>query len=862
MNYFCCTDTRRNAVKLHPVLNGIDFLEVLDNLSDPYNERQRTLFVHFLKPLSPGTLDVNNIVIEGGERIRNIKVIEVGFDIEGSFPASPPFPEGTEVLMVKVSAAGDYSTYTLRLIRDHIDDTPPLGFDPVLSSVDFSFKVSCPTDFDCQPVMNCQPGYTAPPEINYLAKDYDSFRQLMLDRMSLLMPSWKERNPADMGIALVELLAYTGDYLSYRQDAIATEAYLDTSRKRISVRRHARLVDYFMHDGCNARAWVHLQVGDNVNGLLLQKGSGDNTTKILARREELSTALHLDSKEYSDAIDDGAQVFELMHDIRLYTSHNEMHFYTWGGKECCLPKGATSATLLGNLSTLNPGDVLIFSEVLGPVTGVPEDADPTHRQAVRLTRVKLSSDILYEGTGSPVDDMSFPVTEITWDSEDALLFPFCISVKNGTTNISVAFGNNVLADHGLTIADGVSSSLLPSIVPVSAMQYANAGGPSGCDCCDTTETEAVAARFFPKLLNAPLTNTAPFDFNDKTSSAVSFMKWQMRDTMPAIVLTELAKPGDIRGNHQWVPRRDLLNSAANAKEFVVETEFDGTAYMRFGNDMQGERPVAGSGFIGTYRIGNGVSGNIGSGALAHLATNDAAVIAVFAAGAAVWNPLPAIGGMEPESMEEVKQQAPNAFRKQERAVIPADYDEFAKKTDATIQQTATTFRWTGSWRTVFLTVDRLGGFEVDNSFEKGLRNGMERYRMAGFDLEADSPLFVSLELEMSVCVNTDFFTSDVKAALLEVFSNRLLAGGQKGLFHPDNFSFGQPVYLSRLYSAAQSVQGVDSVKITKLMRQGDTNNDALNTGKFLLGRREIARLDNDRNFPEHGVFNLIMKGGR
>ena len=55
-----------------------------------------------------------------------------------------------------------------------------------------------------------------------------------------------------MGVTLVELLAYVADELSYRQDAVATEAYLDTARSRVSLRRHARLVDYRMHDGCNA----------------------------------------------------------------------------------------------------------------------------------------------------------------------------------------------------------------------------------------------------------------------------------------------------------------------------------------------------------------------------------------------------------------------------------------------------------------------------------------------------------------------------------------------------------------------------------------------------------------------------------
>ena len=98
------------------------------------------------------------------------------------------------------------------------------------------------------------------PEINYLAKDYASFRQLILDRLALVMPRWQETHVPDLGIALVELLAYVGDYLSYYQDAVATEAYLGTARQRISVRRHVRLVDYAMHEGCNARAWVTVEL--------------------------------------------------------------------------------------------------------------------------------------------------------------------------------------------------------------------------------------------------------------------------------------------------------------------------------------------------------------------------------------------------------------------------------------------------------------------------------------------------------------------------------------------------------------------------------------------------------------------------
>nr|MDQ3743674.1 putative baseplate assembly protein [Acidobacteriota bacterium] len=275
MNYFCCDERRRHLVR-DPAsgLNGIDFLEVLDSDAPSAGERQRVLFVHFLKDLTPNKLTADNVLIEGGERIRDIKAL----------PADTKVGPDPNVLTVVVDKPGDFSIYTLRLVQDvhHAQGgggQPPAGFDPVLSAVAFSFKVECPSDFDCRPQRACPPDPAEEPEIDYLAKDYNSFRQLMLDRLSVLMPQWQERNAADLGVALVELLAYVGDHLSYQQDVISTEAYLDTARLRASARRHALLVDYFMHDGCNARAWVQVQVNsDNV----LLRSSTPLLTRVVA----------------------------------------------------------------------------------------------------------------------------------------------------------------------------------------------------------------------------------------------------------------------------------------------------------------------------------------------------------------------------------------------------------------------------------------------------------------------------------------------------------------------------------------------------------------------------------------------------
>ena len=134
--------------------------------------------------------------------------------------------------------------------------------------------------------------------------------------------------------------------------------------------------------------------------------------------------------------------------------------------------------------------------------------------------------------------------------------------------------------------------------------------------------------------------------------------------------------------------------------------------------------------------------------------------------------------------------------------------------------------------------------------------------MAGSDLEIDGPRFVSLDIEIHVCVLPAYFRSSVKAALLGVFSSRDLPDGRRGMFHPDNFSFGEPVYLSRLIAAAQSVTGVEAVRVTKFERQGQPSDEALKSGQLNIGRLEIARLNNDPNFRERGVFSLNLGGGK
>src|SRR3954447_25630909 len=447
MIFHCCDPRRLEVLKRSGSANAIEFVEVLDRGAPPGAPRQQTLFVRLLR--SGFTITPDNLRIGGGERIRTVGIVWCAPASSLPPQAEPglvtPIDDVAHTLVVRTDSSGDFSTYTLSLVANSGSDDPPAGFDPKLSSIEFSFKVECPADFDCAQAPVCPPVFGAHPTIDYLAKDYQGFRRLMLDRLSLLVPTWTERSAADLGVALVELLAYAADNLSYRQDAIANEAYLATARQRVSVRRHARLVDYRLHEGCNARAFVHFDVSGQNVALALH-------TQLLTRSPNLSAVVAPGTRELRDALADGAQVFETAHAAKLDEQLNQLSFYTWGDDGCCLPRGATHATLRGHIDALHDGDFLILEETVSPTTFVAADADPAHRWVVRLTKVTLSSDPSGQLFDEPAVDGSVYVTEIAWDAADALPFPLCLSVaaRPGEV-ISVPFRNVVLADHGLTM---------------------------------------------------------------------------------------------------------------------------------------------------------------------------------------------------------------------------------------------------------------------------------------------------------------------------------------------------------------------------------------------------------------------------
>jgi hypothetical protein len=703
------------------------------------------------------------------------------------------------------------------------------GLDPFFARVDFSLEVGQPARRDPKTRPAAHVELTPSPEINYLAKDYSSFRQLMLDRLSVLVPRWEERHPADLTNALVEVLAYAADYLSYYQDAVATEAYLSTARRRISIRRHARLIDYKMHEGCNARAWVQVQVG-GADKIELPPG-----IKLLTRVPGLAGKV-LDDAGYRQALNSGAQIFETMHLVELYPGHNRMPFYTWGAREFVLAKGCTSAVLRGHFPHLRPGQVLIFQEVIEPTTAATADADPEHCHAVRLTEVIHAEDAL--GGGSPEDPKPVPITEIHWHAGDALPFPLTISTyRYGAhlENVSVARGNIALVDHGRTLFD---EALTPAIVPAS--------GP-----------------YRPRLGRTGLTYRLPYDHTRVLQEpAAALHTADPRQGVPAIQLFSSGR--ESRTDREWVVQSDLLATDRLTRAFVVEMESDGRAQLRFGDGVYGRQPPAGAQFRATYRIGNGPAGNVGRQALAHIYPEAAVDPELYAnlkdRVVDVCNPLAAWGGTGPEPIEQVRLHAPRAFHRQERCVVEADYVAIAGRHPQVRKATAS-LRWTGGWYTVFIAIHRHGSRPVDSAFREEMLAFLEPYRPAGYDVAIRPPRFVPLDIQLKVGVAPTHVAYAVKQTLLDTFSNIDLPDGRRGFFHPDQWTLGQPVYKSQIIALARQVPGVIDVNVERFGRWREPADKEI-ADVIHIGPTEIARVHNDDRRPQHGTITFEMEGSR
>ncbi len=577
--------------------------------------------------------DPSLAVISGGEKVRGIKVGSVAV-------------VDATTLHLTVDKPGDFSPYMLKLAVADLD--------PVLRRVQFSFMAACPSDLDCVETCETVTVDDDGPPLDTLAKDYTSFRHMLLDLVALRHPSLTELHAADLAITLLELIAAYGDELSYQQDAAFAEAYLSTARRRISVRRHTRLVDYVVGEGRNASAAVQVEVnraitidaGTQLFTRLPVALSGEPAPPAAGFDKSLISSPTFLVEPLADAI-----VFETAHQLVTSELLNTLHVHHWGEDEFGIPAGGVSAWLWAEnpaddgapartavLPPLQVGDRILLEQVRDPRTGDTVDLDPAQRWVVRLTEVVAGDDPAYDAVyGTDADHQvvltqrpdgsatALPLLGVRWERSESPTRALCIRALSPEgdhiEDVALGRGNIVLADHGRTVHDTNPLAWTPDL--------ASAGAPGTAQLAPPLRLQVPAG---PLTYQIGRFGDERFDLAGDASAA-----------QPALGLTVRPQAGP---DQAWTPVADLFDSGPDDQHVVVEVNDAGRALLRFGDGTLGRAPLDAALFFVAYRIGNGAVGNVGAESLVHIAVANTDVTAVRQ----VRNPLPARDGTDPETV--------------------------------------------------------------------------------------------------------------------------------------------------------------------------------------------------------------------
>lgn len=357
---------------------GIDALIVLPG--------QTTLELRFLRPVPAVLAEKGVYTIEGGERITSIAVLEA-------------VKTDDQIVVLTLDRFGDWAPYRL-MIAESVWETAHV--DPVFAGIDFSFKVACPSDIDCRQHLPGFEKFPALSRFDYQAKDFESFKQAMFDRLPTTIPQWWDRAEADFGIALVDLLAYAADRISYHQDRAACESQLATARARQSVSGHLLLLDYALDPGETARALLHFEV--------------DRDMTIPAGTQVETPAL-----SYEDPV-----VFTLRESFPAYRDLDRLELYDFSHPSLAIPLGALQATVLGHPEGLAEGSMLLLRQ------GTEESGWDNHLVKLRRSPLLKKSP---DGT---------KVAVLSWDETYALPWDAALAKSH-------FLGNIAALDHGKTV---------------------------------------------------------------------------------------------------------------------------------------------------------------------------------------------------------------------------------------------------------------------------------------------------------------------------------------------------------------------------------------------------------------------------
>lgn len=254
---------------------------------------------------------------------------------------------------------------------------------------------------------------------------------------------------------------------------------------------------------------------------------------------------------------------------------------------------------------------------------------------------------------------------------------------------------------------------------------------------------------------------------------------------------------------RWTEADTLFDLGPSDRVYITRTRDDGRLVVQFGDGVSGARlPTGVENVRAVYRVGTGRAGNVPAGQLKLLLTRPLAIGAVV-------NPLAAIGGDEPEAIEDARRNAPVTVLTMGRLVSLQDYEDYAR-TFSGVAKAMARWAWFDGLRGVHVTVAGVDGANLAGSSTlTSLKNGMKARDGQYIPIEVTAfkavAFFIRGTVDLDPAVEVAYATAAVTDALRSSFGFAARA-------------LGQPVSMAEIVAVIHASPGVRAVDIASLRR--------------------------------------------
>lgn len=233
----------------------------------------------------------------------------------------------------------------------------------------------------------------------------------------------------------------------------------------------------------------------------------------------------------------------------------------------------------------------------------------------------------------------------------------------------------------------------------------------------------------------------------------------------------------------------------------------------FNNNALGVKLPANSTVYIKYRIGGGVLSNVGANLLQQIgnieavfAGTDATIQQSVINSTRATNPIPAIGGGDLQTVEEIKYLISSNFAAQKRCVTLEDYVSRAYQMPGKF---GTPFRIFGKVednkvKMFILTKDANGklGVKTSNIIKNNLVEYIVPYRMINDFVEVNDGKVIDLQIEVDLFVDKTYNSNEVKVNVISMIKN---------FMDVDKWQMNQHIYISQIVDAIREIPGIINV---------------------------------------------------